>query len=164
MKFNNQFYSNLFYIILIILFLVIIGYTFSFKLKIMKKLAFRDITNLNSNVENKYNNPIVEGFGSINKNNNDNNILTLIDRKLKGLTEELGGEKGQKEVKEILTNTKKICDLECAKCMMNMIEDNKGIKSIDINKLSQDDSSEDCRKCKSYTSLSKSIQNMIDSL
>jgi hypothetical protein len=137
-------------------------YCLTFKYRIVQNLDFRSRTNLNSNSN------VVEGFSiggrSSKKFKEDDDIFVLIDRKLKGLTEELGGEKGQKEVKEILTNTKKICDLECAKCMMNMIEDNKGIKSIDINKLSQDDSSEDCRKCKSYTSLSKSIQNMIDSL
>jgi ribosomal protein L44E len=112
------------------------------------------------------NSKVVEGFGQKNEKlfKKDDDIFALIDRKLKGLTEELGGDKGKKEVKKILENTKKISDLECAKCMMNMIEENKGLKSVDLDRLAEDDSSEYCLKCKNYTALSGSIKSMIDNL
>ena len=151
------------YFTLIALFLFIIFYCFTFNNKIIKVLSFREQINKNSNTIK--NNNLVEGFslgGS--KLKKDDDIFTLIDRKLKGLTEELGGSSGKKEVKEILKKTKEISDLECAKCMMMMIEENKGVKALDLDKLAEDDSSEMCIKCKNYTSLSTSIKNMIDNL
>ena len=54
--------------------------------------------------------------------------------------------------------------MESAKCMMNMLNENKGLKSINLDSVADDDSSDNCIKCKKYTELSKSIQNMIDSL
>tara|TARA_B110000971_G_scaffold209882_1_gene236511 strand:- start:515 stop:1015 length:501 start_codon:yes stop_codon:yes gene_type:complete len=166
MKLNRNFYSNIAYGLLTFFFTLIIIYTFKFKMRVIQNLNFRDKINLNSNLENSNNQPLVEGFGQRNERlfKKDDDVFTLIERKLKGLTEELGGSSGQKDVKKILTSTKKICDMECAKCMMNMIEDNKGIRSIDLNKLADDDSSEDCVKCKKYTELSSSIKNMIDNL
>ena len=68
------------------------------------------------------------------------------------------------EVKEILKNSKKICNLECAKCMMNMIDENKGMKSIDFDNLFDNENEENCIKCKRYTELSNSLQSMIDNL
>ena len=136
-------------------------YTFSFKYKVIQNLSFRDRINQNSN-----SNSNIEGFGNSNKRRikKDDDIFALIDRKLSGITEELGGDSGKKEVKSVLTNTKKICDMECAKCMMNMMEENKGMRTIDLDKLAEDDSSEYCLKCKRYTELSTSIKNMIDNL
>ena len=147
------------YAILGMLFFIVIISTFSVKHKVVQNLSFREKTNLNSN-------RLVEGFGGFNqrKLKDDDDIFELIDRKLKGLTQELGGNKGKKEVKDILVNTKKICDLECAKCMMNMMQENKGVKSIDLDKLAEDDSSEYYVKYKKYTALSTSIKSMIDNL
>ena len=161
----------------------------NFKSTVIKDLNFRKNTYLNSNSiktikkeDNKQDNikaanfytdnqavfsltgnSIKEGFGS-NTNKKDDDIMAIINRKLQGLTQELGGSSGTKEVKSILTNTKKICDLECAKCMMSMLESTKGIKAIDLDKLVDDDSSDNCIKCKKYTELSTSIKSMIDSL
>tara|TARA_B100000902_G_C27156954_1_gene836657 strand:- start:341 stop:787 length:447 start_codon:yes stop_codon:yes gene_type:complete len=147
----------------------------NFKNSIITRLHFREHTNLNSNSNkpSNFNNSslinsgIVEGFSlgsSSKKLEKEDDIFVLIDRKLKGLTEELGGSKGTKEVKKILEKTKKISDLECAKCMMMMIEDNKGVKALDLDALVNDDSSDMCLKCKNYTSLSTSIKSMIDNL
>jgi hypothetical protein len=143
----------------------------NFKNVIINRLHFREKTNLNSNstINNvSLTNPgIVEGFSlglNSKKLEKEDDIFVLIDRKLKGLTEELGGPKGTKEVKKILEKTKKISDLECAKCMMMMIEDNKGVKALDLDALVNDDSSDMCLKCKNYTSLSTSIKSMIDNL
>ena len=153
------------YIILIALFLFIIFYCFTFNNNIVKMLNFRKITNLNSNKSTNNNFNLVEGFSlGASKIKKDDDIFLIIDRKLKGLSEELGGSSGKKEVKEILKKTKEISDLECAKCMMMMMEDNKGVRTIDLDKLVEDDSSEMCIKCKNYTSLSTSIKNMIDNL
>ena len=45
-----------------------------------------------------------------------------------------------------------------------MIEDNKGVKALDLDALVNDESSDMCLKCKNYTSLSTSIKSMIDNL
>lgn len=170
MKFDYKTLQNYSYLLLIALFLFVIIYCMNFKNSIINRLHFREHTNLNSNrISNNgslVNPGIVEGFslGSSKKIEKEDDIFVLIDRKLKGLTEELGGPKGTKEVKKILEKTKKISDLECAKCMMMMIEDNKGVKALDLDALVNDDASDMCLKCKNYTSLSTSIKSMIDNL
>jgi len=171
MKFDYKTLQNYSYLLLIALFLFVIIYCMNFKNSVINRLSFRENTNLNSNNKNNSsftNSGIVEGFSLGSKNERslkkEDDIFVLIDRKLKGLTEELGGSKGKKEVKEILEKTKKISDLECAKCMMMMIEDNKGVKALDLDALVNDDSSDMCLKCKNYTSLSTSIKSMIDNL
>ena len=165
MEFNYKSLKKTTYILLIFLLLFIMFYCFTFNNDVVKRLSFREKTNLNSNnIKNPTSN-LVEGFslgGS--KLKKDDDIFTLIDRKLKGLSEELGGRSGRKEVKEILKKTKEISDLECAKCMMMMIEDNKGVKALDLDALVNDDASDMCLKCKNYTSLSTSIKSMIDNL
>jgi hypothetical protein len=162
---NNiyNYYKKFAYIFLIFLFFIVILNTFHVKNSIVKRLSFREKTNLNSNFQ--------EGFGGIIPRKkasgaipDNDNIYNMIDRKLKGLTEELGGDTGKRETKDILINTKKICDLECAKCIMNMMEENKGVKSIDLDRLARDNKSEYCVKCKKYTELSSSIKSMIDNL
>lgn len=162
MKVDFKFYNNVAYALLVLLFIFIIIYCFNFQQQVIQNLDFRERTNLNSNT-------VKEGFISRpklkeNRFKKDDDIYELIERKLKGISEELGGDKGKKEVKQILVNTKKICDLECAKCMMSMMEEHKGIKSIDLDKMVEDDTSEYCIKCKNYTSLSTSIQSLIDNL
>ena len=172
MKFYYKTHQNYSYLLLIALFLFVIIYCMNFKNSIINRLHFREHTNLNSNSTRSSNNGslvnpgIVEGFslGSSKKIEKEDDIFVLIDRKLKGLTEELGGSKGTKEVKKILEKTKKISDLECAKCMMMMIEDNKGVKALDLDALVNDDASDMCLKCKNYTALSTSIKSMIDNL
>tara|TARA_B100001093_G_scaffold520287_1_gene614281 strand:+ start:917 stop:1402 length:486 start_codon:yes stop_codon:yes gene_type:complete len=161
MKFSFKFYKNSAYILLGILLLIFLLVTFTSKSHIVKNLNFREKTNINSNT-------IKESFTNNSKYDSklkkEDNIMTLIDRKLKGLTEEMGGIDGKKEVKQILKNSQKIVNMECAKCMMNMIDENKGMKSIDFDKLFQDESNDDCIKCKKYTELSTSLQNMINNL
>ena len=161
MKFSFKFYKNSAYILLGILLLIFLLVTFTSKSHIVKNLNFREKININSNT-------IKESFTNNSKYDNklkkEDNIMTLIDRKLKGLTEEMGGIDGKKEVKQILKNSQKIVNMECAKCMMNMIDENKGMKSIDFDKLFQDESNDDCIKCKKYTELSTSLQNMINNL
>ncbi len=171
MKFDYKTLQNYSYLLLIALFLFVIIYCMNFKNSIINRLHIREHTNLNSNSRRNngsLTNPgIVEGFSlgsSSKKLDKEDDIFVLIDRKLKGLTEELGGQKGTKEVKKILEKTKKISDLECAKCMMMMIEDNKGVKALDLDALVNDDSSDMCLKCKNYTALSTSIKSMIDNL
>lgn len=169
MKFDYKTLQNYSYLLLIALFLFVIIYCMNFKNSIINRLHFREHTNLNSNSNtgSLVNPGVVEGFSlgsSSKKLEKEDDIFVLIDRKLKGLTEELGGPKGTKEVKKILEKTKKISDLECAKCMMMMIEDNKGVKALDLDALVNDDSSDMCLKCKNYTALSTSIKSMIDNL
>ena len=123
----------------------------------VKKVIQEKYTNIKDSNTEGYKN-----FSS--KKSSENDITNIIENKLKALTQELGNISGIKESKETLKKTKKICDMESAKCMMNMLNENKGLKSINFDNVANDDSSEDCIKCKKYTELSKSIQNMIDSL
>jgi len=154
MKFNKQLFNIIAYTTIIVLFLFLIFNSLNRQFKFLNnKITFREKILKNSNT--------IEGF-TVQKKPDD--LYSLIERKLKSLTEELGNREGLKESKEILKNTKKICDLECAKCMMNMIQEEKGLKTIDLDNLANDDSSENCIKCKKYTALSQSIKNMIDSL
>ena len=158
MKFSNKSLENIAYGLLTALVLIIIFKCINYNSRILEQVNFRGKTNMNSNV--------VEGFGGRNerKYKKDESVYELVERKLDGLSRELGGSQGKKETKQILANTKKICSLECAKCMMNMIEENKGIKSIDLERMLDDEDSENCIKCKKYTELSQSIQSIIDNL
>ena len=167
---NNNLYSFITYFLLFILIFIIFSLSFKYKFKSAQRLSFRSSTNKNSNapIKENYTN-IKEGFreglneSSYNKKESDN-IFKMIDNKLKGLTLELGGAEGKNETKRILTSTKKICDLECAKCMMTMLNDKKSINSINIEGVLDDETDENCIKCKKYTALSTSITNIINNL
>ena len=167
---NNNLYSFITYFLLFILIFIIFSLSFKYKFKSAQRLSFRSSTNKNSNapIKENYTN-IKEGFreglneSSYNKKESDN-IFKMIDNKLKGLTLELGGAEGKNETKRILTSTKKICDLECAKCMMAMLNDKKSINSINIEGVLDDETDENCIKCKKYTALSTSITNIINNL
>jgi len=167
MKNNNNF-SFVSYALLSILIIFIFSLSFKYKFKNAQNLSFRSLTNQNSNSVN-----IKEGF-IFNKTDSDvtanaskietDNLFKIIDNKLKGLMQELGGVEGNAETKKILTSTKKICDLECAKCMMTMINEKKSLKTIDLENLMEDETNENCLRCKKYTDLSKSISSVIDNL
>jgi hypothetical protein len=173
---NNNLYSFITYLFLTILIVVIFSLSFKYKFKSAQKLSFRSLTNKNSNapIKENYNNMnIKEGFkegfkeglteSNYNKNETDS-IFKMIDNKLRGLTLELGGNEGRSETKKILTSTKKICDMECAKCMMAMLNDKKSINSINIEGILDDETDENCIKCKKYTELSTSITSIINNL
>jgi hypothetical protein len=169
---NN--YTFITYLLLVILIFVIFSLSFKYKFKTAQKLSFRSLTNKNSNATTKENysnikGGLKEGFkeglneSNYNKKASDN-IFRLIDNKLKGLSLELGGDEGKTETKKILTNTKKICDLECAKCMMAMLHDKKSINSINIEGVLDDETDENCIRCKKYSALSTSITSIINNL
>jgi hypothetical protein len=169
---NNNLYSFITYLFLTILIVVIFSLSFKYKFKSAQKLSFRSLTNKNSNavIKENYNNMNVkEGFkeglseSNYNKNETDS-IFKMIDNKLRGLTLELGGNEGRSETKKILTSTKKICDMECAKCMMAMLNDKKSINSINIEGILDDETDENCIKCKKYSALSTSITSIINNL
>ena len=48
--------------------------------------------------------------------------------------------------------------------MMNMLDDNKGAKSINVESLIEDENNDNCVKCKKYTELSDTINSMINNL
>lgn len=160
MNFTMEMYKNIAYAVLAVLFIVIIFSCFNFQQRVVQNLSFREETNLNSNKEGFTSNRNLKE----NKYKTDDNLLKMIENKLRGLTEELGGSEGKKEVKSLLTNTKKIVNLECAKCMMNMLDDNKGAKSINVESLIEDENNDNCVKCKKYTELSDTINSMINNL
>ena len=168
MKTNTN-YTFITYGLLTLLIIFIYSISFKYKFKTAQQLSFRSFTNVNSNNTN-----IKENFdgkknkeGFTNDSNNitkNNDVFKIIENKLKGLVEELGGNEGKFETKKILVNTKKICDLECAKCMMTMISDKKSVKTIDLENILEDETNENCIKCKKYTELSSSIKSIIDNL
>jgi hypothetical protein len=161
MKTNN--YTFITYGLLTVLIIFIYSISFKYKFKTAQHLSFRSITNVNSN-NTKIN--VKEGFtndDNANATKNDD-VFKIIENKLKGLVQELGGNEGKSETKKILVNTKKICDLECAKCMMTMMSEKKSMKTIDLENILDDETDENCIKCKKYTELSSSIKSIIDNL
>ena len=177
MKTNTN-YTFITYGLLTLLIIFIYSISFKYKFKTAQQLSFRSFTNLNSNntnikenfigIKNDIKNDIKnvkEGFTyDTNDTTKNNDVFKIIENKLKGLVEELGGNEGKSETKKILVNTKKICDLECAKCMMTMISDKKSVKTIDLENILEDETNENCIKCKKYTELSSSIKSIIDNL
>lgn len=161
---ENNNYTFITYGLLTLLIIFIYSISFKFKFKTAQQLSFREFTNVNSNtIKENFNGK--EAFTSDNTNTNTNDdIFKVIENKLKGLVEELGGQEGKTETKKILVNTKKICDLECAKCMMTMISDKKSVKTIDLENILDDETNENCIKCKKYTELSTAIKSIIDNL
>ena len=168
MKTNN--YTFITYGLLTLLIIFIYSISFKYKFKTAQQLSFRSFTNVNSNKENfndKKNTTIKEGFTDENDSSSttkNGDVFKVIENKLKGLVQELGGNEGKTETKKILLNTKKICDLECAKCMMTMLNEKKSINSINIEGVLDDETDENCIKCKKYTALSTSITNIINNL
>lgn len=165
---NNTNYSFITYALLSLLIIFIFSLSFKYKFKTAQNLSFRSLTYQNSNTSS-----IKEGFSfnnsesSVTKNSSKietDSLFRIIDNKLKGLVQEMGGSDGNVETKKLLTSTKKICDLECAKCMMTMINEQKSLKTIDLENIMEDETNDNCLKCKKYTELSKSIGNIIDSL
>jgi len=162
MKVNN--YTFITYGLLTLLIIFIYSISFKYKFKTAQQLSFRSLTNVNSNKET-FNNK-KEGFtnDSTNTTKNNDDIFKIIENKLNGLVEELGGHEGKSETKKVLINTKKICDLECAKCMMTMMSEKKSLKTIDLENILEDETNENCIRCKKYTELSSSIKSIIDNL
>jgi len=158
-------YTFITYGLLTLLIIFIYSLAFKYKFKTAQQLSFRTITNINSNKEN-FKNKVTEGFSSTNNDNTIKNddVFKIIENKLKGLVQELGGNEGKSETKKILVNTKKICDLECAKCMMTMMSEKKSMKTIDLENILADETNENCIKCKKYTELYSSIKSIIDNL
>ena len=169
MKTNTN-YTFITYGLLTLLIIFIYSISFKYKFKTAQQLSFRSFTNVNSNKENfndKKNTTIKEGFTDENDSSSttkNGDVFKVIENKLKGLVQELGGNEGKTETKKILLNTKKICDLECAKCMMTMLSDNKSLKTINLENILDDETDENCIKCKKYTELSTSIKSIIDNL
>ena len=169
MKTNTN-YTFITYGLLTLLIIFIYSISFKYKFKTAQQLSFRGFTNANSNKENfndKKNTTIKEGFTDENDSSSttkNGDVFKVIENKLKGLVQELGGNEGKTETKKILLNTKKICDLECAKCMMTMLSDNKSLKTINLENILDDETDENCIKCKKYTELSTSIKSIIDNL
>ena len=163
-----NFFKYFTYIILLILAIFIICYTFIFKRNLVKifnlnKKKFSDTNENQFSVNELRVDELREGFKNSNKLN-INNISDLMSNKIKGLIQELGGNKGKDETIQILKDTKKVCNLECSKCMLQMIDNGKSLKTIDIENLLFNEDDENCIKCKKYTELSNTIQNMIDNL
>jgi hypothetical protein len=166
---NTNNYTFITYGLLTLLIIFIYSISFKYKFKTAQHLSFRSITNVNSNKENfisKKDTKVTEGFSNTTNDNTMKNddIFKIIENKLKGLVQELGGNEGKTETKKILVNTKKICDLECAKCMMTMMSEKKAMKTIDLENILADETDENCIKCKKYTELSSSIKSIIDNL
>ena len=109
---NTNNYTFITYGLLTLLIIFIYSISFKYKFKTAQHLSFRSITNVNSNKENfipkKYT-KVTEGFSNTTNDNTMKNddIFKIIENKLKGLVQELGGNEGKTETKKILVNTKK---------------------------------------------------------
>ena len=156
---KTDMYIKFGYVVLAILFIIIFCIFINFKNNKIEYNSIRNNTNINSN-----SNSNKEGYKNIKETNTNNDIVFIIENKLKSLTEELGGKNGKKEVTDILKNSREIINLECAKCMMDMIQNTKGAKSINIEDLLDNSNDDNCNKCKKYTELSKTISNIIDNI
>lgn len=173
MKLTSKTSQYIFYVLLFILILYIICVVFKFQ-DVTTKSYMHYIQNYELNnglAKNSLQNKnMIEGFSNkefnkkTNKFEKKDNTYEVIENKLRSLNQELGGEKGKREIKEILKNTKKIINLECSKCMMNIINNNKGERSIDTEDLIYDEDDENCIKCKRYTELSEHIENMLENM
>jgi hypothetical protein len=154
---NSELYKKISQAILAILFVGIIVSCFTFQYRVVQNLSFRDKINTNSNQE---------GFSNKGKKDKkeSDDLIELMNKKLKGLTEEMGGASGLKELKSFLTNTKKVVNIEGAKCIIDMINEQKGGMSIDVNNLLTDDDTDKNIKCKKYTELSKMLDGFIENI
>lgn len=160
MKFTSKSYEYFAYGLLILLGVIIMICCLSFKYTGMERLEFNKHVNINSNakIENFVGK---EGYAP---NNENKTLFKTIENKLNGLTSELGGPEGKNEIKKILRDTKKISNLECAKCLIEMLDENKSEKTINLDRMLEDDLNENCVKCKRYTELSNSLQAVLDNL
>ena len=104
-----------------------------------------------------------EGFTG-EKHIKDDSIDECLKRKVTATTDELGGENGCSDVKKILQEVKKSCCLEGAKCMMNLLSNNKSSKTINLDNILGDKDNEEGQKYRQYTELSQSLQNIIDNI
>lgn len=167
MKFSNKTGQYIMYGLLFIVAVYIFCLCFHFQETTVKALN----GSLQEYIKNnKYGSPI-EGFSNstfYNKNSGNfekkDNTFEAIENKLRSLTEELGGKNGKKEIKELLTNTKKIMKMECAKCMMNMVNNNKTSTSIEIENMIDEDNEDNCNKCRRYTELVDTIESVLQDL
>jgi hypothetical protein len=163
---NSELYKKISHTILAILFVGIIVSCFTFQYRVVQNLSFRDKININSNQEGFTNAIFSKSIKKENKKDKkeSDDLIELMNKKLKGLTEEMGGSYGLKELKAFLTNTKKVVNIEGAKCIIDMINEEKGGMSIDINNLLTDDDTDKNIKCKKYTELSKMLDGFIENI
>ena len=87
-----------------------------------------------------------------------------ITRKITATKNELGGKEGCEDVKKILNDVKQACNLEGAKCMMNLIASSKNSKTINLENIFNSEDNTEYNKYSHYTELSKSLQNIIDGI
>tara|TARA_Y100000591_G_scaffold46852_1_gene35242 strand:+ start:13530 stop:14018 length:489 start_codon:yes stop_codon:yes gene_type:complete len=162
MQFKNSQLQFICYAILGFFALIIIINSFNIKNNIINTMY--GMQNFNAYNTGDYQLNTREGFTS-SKSIKDDSIDECINRKINSTRDELGGDKGCKDVKKILTDVKKSCNLEGAKCMMNLLSSNKSSKTINLEKIINNDNDDDeINKYKQYTELSTSLQNIIDNI
>lgn len=137
------------------------------------RLNFRKITNLNSNIEG-FNNKNNKEKDKINENNSNTSLnsseidtdtlLSTLDKHLKSLVLDLGNPKQVKQTREILKKTKRITDIESSKCIMKLLDENSEKKDFNIEDILSNDYDPNCQKYKKHTSLSQSLQTIINSI
>lgn len=173
MQFPNINIQNIAFSILGLLGIIILISSFNIKTNIMNSVfGVKNINVMEDNYENnrQYAN-VKEGFtgkeGFIFNTDNtvkDDDIDVCITRKIKALKSELGDQQGIDNIKQIMTNAKKVCNYEASKCMMNLLSSNKSTTSINLENLLNDPDNNECKRCKDYTELSDKLKQLIDNL
>ena len=162
MQFKNSQLQFICYTVLAFFALIIIINSFNIKNNIINTMYGRQ--NFNAYNKDDYQLNVREGFTS-SKSIKDDSIDECINRKINSTRDELGGDKGCKDVKKILEDVKKSCNLEGAKCMMNLLSSSKTSKTINLEKIiNNDNDNDEINKYKQYTELSTSLQNIIDNI
>jgi hypothetical protein len=169
MQFSNTTIINISYGILGLLGLVLIVSSFSIKNNIVNSVF--GIKNMNAikginNNDREYTSfkegfSVREGFTFNTNTVKDDDLDTCIERKLNSLKTECGN---IDDMKNIFDNAKKACNLEAAKCMMNILSANKNSKTIDLENILNDRDNKDCKRCRDYTELSEKLKDIIDNL
>ena len=162
MQFKNSQMQFIAYALLGFFAVLILVNSFNIKNNILNTMY--GIENINAYNSGEYQLNVKEGFTS-KKSIKDDSMDECINRKINSTRDELGGDKGCKDVKKVLTDVKQACNLEGAKCMMNLLSTYKSSKTINLDKLLNEDNNDDeIKKYKQYTGLSTSLQGIIDNI
>ena len=184
MKFSNKYMEYIAYGSIIFLLFIIISSTFKHQENILRDLSFRKNTNLQSNIDGYQNikinkkqptnnekntktNNNIEGFSNNQFTEiNSNELFNNIDQQISNLMQDIGGQEGKNKLKQNLTATKKVCDLESAKSIISMLgnTNTEEINLYNIDHLLNNNYGSENIRYKKYTELSKTIQNIIDGI
>lgn len=165
MEFKNSTIQYIAYGLLGFFAIIILINGFSIKHNILNTIYGNKNINAFNNGDYQLN--VREGFtgkkDKSDKSIKDDSVDACIIRKIDATRDELGGEEGCKDIKKILKEVKESCNLEAAKCMMNLLSSNKSAKTINLQNIFNSED-EESKNYQNYTELSRSLNDIIDNL